>query len=316
VRRRARWRARTIRDRGANSRVIVFAGLGEPRGITVVIPVRNCADHLPTQLAALAGQTYRGDWEVVVADNGSTDETVEVARAWADRMPSLRVINASGRRGPNHARNVGARAARAELLAYCDADDVASARWLEALAQALQDADLVGGRLDWSTLNDPTILAWRPQRPMTDLLPELGFLRYAPSCNLGVRASVVREIGWDERFVGGSCDQPLAWRAQLAGYRLAFASDAVMQQRFRSSMRATARQFYGYGWSGPQLYRAFREAGVPPPDNRDALRLWGRLGRQVPDLWGSRARRGHWVRSAAFRLGRVTGSLRHGVVCL
>lgn len=282
----------------------------------MVIPVRNCAGHLGEQLAALARQTYRGDWEVVVADNGCTDETLAVAESWAKRLPGLRIVDARARRGPNHARNAGAAAAGGDFLAYCDGDDVATPRWLEALAAAGHDADVVGGCLDWQALNPPSVLAWRPQPPMTDLLLELGFLPYAPSCNLGVWTTVARRVGWDERFVSGGCDQPFAWRAQLAGYRLAFAPDAIMQQRFRSSMPSMAWQFFGYGKSLPQLYRSFRHAGLPSPDNAGAAREWARLGRRIPDLWHSRGRRGHWVRDASFGLGRLAGSLRHGVAYL
>ena len=89
---------------------------------------------------------------------------------------------------------------------------------------------------------------------MTDLLVDCGFLRHAPGGNMGVWTRVAREIGWDERFKFGSSDHGFAWNAQLAGYRLAYAPDALMQQRFRSTIWATARQHYRYGRSGPQLH--------------------------------------------------------------
>jgi hypothetical protein len=151
---------------------------------------------------------------------------------------------------------------------------------------------------------------------MTDLMLGHGFLPYASGGNLGVWTSVAREIGWDERFVFGSSDQDFAWRAQLAGYRLAFAPDALVQLRFRRSLVALARQYYRYGRSGAQLHRAFRDAGIPKPDNRDALRRWYRLAVQLPDLWASRERRGNWIRIAAFRLGRLVGSYRDRALVL
>jgi glycosyltransferase involved in cell wall biosynthesis len=278
--------------------------------ISVIIPVLNGEAHLAEQLSALAAQTYRGPWELVVADNGCSDRTLEIVRAWSGRVPAVRIADATARRGINHARNAGVDAARGDFLAFCDADDVADRGWLEALADAAREADLVGGRNEWEALNEPTVIAWRPSNPMTALMRDHDFLPYAAGGNLGVWAGVARELRWDERYRFGSSDQDFAWRAQLAGYRLAFAPDAVMQLRFRRTIVATARQHYRYGRSGPMLVRAFRDADIPRPDNRAALRRWGRLARRVPDLWKSRERRGHWIRTTSFRFGRLVGSIR------
>ena len=107
--------------------------------VSVVIPVLNGAATISQQLAALAGQTYRGPMEVLVADNGSTDATVEVVQALSGRLPGLRLVDASARVGTNHARNAGAAAAGGDLLAFCDADDVAAPGWLAGLVAGLED---------------------------------------------------------------------------------------------------------------------------------------------------------------------------------
>jgi glycosyltransferase involved in cell wall biosynthesis len=287
-----------------------------PELISVIIPVLNGEAHLGEQLAALAFQTYKGEWELVVADNGCTDGTMDVVESWRGRLPSVTIADARARRGINHARNAGAAAARGDLLAFCDADDVATPGWLEAIAEAARDADLMGGRNEWETLNDPTVRAWRFSAPMTGLMRDQGFFEYAAGGNLGVWRSVAREIGWDEGFTFGGSDQAFAWRAQLAGYRLAFVPDAVMRLRFRTSLGALARQYYGYGRASPHLRRAFRHAGMPRPDNRTALGLWVHLLRRLPYLWRSRERRGEWIRRAAFRLGRLVGSVRAGTLVL
>jgi glycosyltransferase involved in cell wall biosynthesis len=276
----------------------------------VIIPVFNGDAHIGEQLAALAAQTYTGRWELVVADNGCTDGTLHVVREWRGRLPAVTIADARARRGINHARNTGAAAARGDFLAVCDSDDVVSPGWLAAIATAAPHSHLVGGRNEWEVLNEPTIIAWRPSRPMTALMRGHGFLPYASGGNLGVWTQVARAIEWDEAFVFGSSDQDFAWRAQLAGYRLTFAPDALVHLRFRRSLVALARQYYGYGRSGPQLHRAFRGHGIPMPDNRDALERWRQLATQLPDLWGSRERRGGWIRMAAFRLGRLVGSVR------
>jgi glycosyltransferase involved in cell wall biosynthesis len=290
--------------------------LGAPHLISVVMPVLNGETHIADQLAALARQTYRGEWELVVVDNGCRDRSMQTVREWAPRLPSVTIADATARRGLNRARNAGAAAAKGDFLAFCDADDVATPGWLDAMARGAVDADIVGGRLEWEALNDPVVRAWRPQAPMTDLIADHGFLRYAPGGNMGVWTRVAREVRWDERFKFGSSDHGFAWNAQLAGYRLAYAPDALMQQRFRSTIWALARQHYRYGRSGPQLQRAFRSAGLERPDNRAAIREWRRLALTVSHVWQSRETRGHWVQTASMRLGRVAGSVRARVLCL
>src|SRR2546430_13185178 len=239
--------ARMSRDRVVKGDYRIRA-LRLPQLISVVMPVLNGEEHVGDQLAALAGQAYEGEWELVVVDNGCRDRTLDVVEAWRPRLPAVTIVDARARRGLNRARNAGASAARGDFLAYCDADDVVSTRWLAAMAGAAADADIVGGRLEWELLNEPAVQAWRRQGAMTDLIRgEGGFLQYAPGRNLGVWTSVAREVGWDEQFSYGSSDHGFAWRAQFAGYRLVFAPDALVHQRFRGTIWAMARPFYRYG---------------------------------------------------------------------
>lgn len=281
-----------------------------PELISVIMPVLNEEAHIGEQLTALASQTYEGRWELVVVDNGCTDGTMEIVRRREAELPSLRIVDARARRGLNYARNSGARAAAGDFLVFCDGDNVADPGWLEAMAAAAASADLLGGRNTWERLNDPEVLAWRPAEPMTELNRGHEFLPYASGGNLGVWASIAREIGWDERFTYGSSDQVFAWKVQLAGYRLRFVPEAVMETRWRPSMRGMAHQYYLYGKSAALVHRVFRGAGIPKPDNREAMRQWRALLLGLSDLWTSRVRRGNWVRRAAFRCGRLAGSVR------
>jgi GT2 family glycosyltransferase len=296
-------------------------GGGSPSGVapdvSVVIPVRDGAATLGQQLAALAAQTYDRPWEIVVADNGSTDGTAELVRSWTERLPRLRLVDASGRPGSNHARNVGSAAAAGELLAFCDADDAASPGWLAALVAGLGRHDLVGGRLDDTALNDPVALA-RGRRQLPGGLPRpLRFLPSAVGANLGVRADALRAVGgWNEDFARGSSEVEFCWRAQLAGFRLAYAPDAVMHYRYRGTRRAFAAQVYEYGRAEVELYRLFRDQGVPRPNVLRACLGWGWTLTHLPDLLGSRVQQGRWLRTAAFRAGRLHGSIRFRTVCL
>ena len=282
--------------------------------ISVVIPVRNGADHLPEQLAALAAQTYAGNWEVIVADNGSVDATRDCAWVMATRLPCLRVVDASGRVGVSHARNVGAAAAAGEVIAFCDADDRVYPDWLDGIAVAMEDADGVGGALDWSTLNPEMIT--RPGVVETDGLIELTppFLPFASGANCAVRASVFRALGgFDENFTDGGDDVEFFWRLQLARHQLAYAPAARIAYRERATLLGSARQSFRWARQGPHLYLEFRSHGMPRPTVRAAARAWLHLIVRAPEYWSNRARRRQWVLLVAARLGRLAGSVRYGV---
>src|SRR3712207_5405247 len=111
--------------------------------VSVVIVMRNAAATIGEQLEALSRQDYAGPWEVVVADNGSTDDSVAVVRQWEGRLPGLQIVDASLRRGVSYARNAGVVASSGEVIAFCDADDVAEPDWLRRLVAGLGDADIV-----------------------------------------------------------------------------------------------------------------------------------------------------------------------------
>src|SRR6476469_9044416 len=111
---------------------------------SVVIPTFNAASMLDEQLAALAAQDGDVDFEVIVADNGSTDDLPGVVERWSDTL-DVRTVDASARRGPSAARNIGATASTAPLLLFCDADDIATSNWVSSLAAALKEHPFVGG---------------------------------------------------------------------------------------------------------------------------------------------------------------------------
>jgi glycosyltransferase involved in cell wall biosynthesis len=287
-----------------------------PRMVSVVIPARNAAATISSQLQALSRQDYRGVWEVIVADNASTDDTASAAASWASGLPRLQVVCAASRPGINHARNVGARAARGDIIVFCDADDMAAPGWLRKMVEAIGSADVVGGRTDCTALNSARTRAWRAPLP-DDRLPDIfGFLPYATGASLGVRTKVLQALGgFNEEYAGGGDDVEFCWRAQLASYTIGHAPDAVMFYRLRNRLLPLAKQGYGYGKSDAHLYRDFRPQGLPPFGVKAGISSWGRLLRRLPEL-ASHDRAGAWVFGAAWRCGRLMGSLRYRVMCL
>jgi GT2 family glycosyltransferase len=276
--------------------------------ISVVMPVLNGMPWIQDQLEALAGQQCAEPWEVVVADNGSTDAGPAVMAAYAERFPALRVVDASGRRGPGAARNAGVAVAAGDRLVFCDADDVVAPGWLSALAAGLEEADVVAGTFDLARLNGGPV----DVGPVPAATAQLGFLPAGLASNLGVRRAAFDAVGgFDETFRVGE-DVDCCWRLQLAGYRFAHVEGAVVARREPGPLGAVFRQALAYGRSGPRLYRRHRVAGARRA-GRAALRSWAWLVLSLPRLSDDQIRR-QWVRAVGVRVGRLVGSVEHGVV--
>jgi glycosyltransferase involved in cell wall biosynthesis/SAM-dependent methyltransferase len=94
--------------------------------VSVIVPLWNVQPFLPSAVESVFGQTFRG-WELVLVDDGSTDGSAELARAYAARAPErVRYLQhpGGGHRGVAASRNLGVRNARGRYLAFLDAEDV------------------------------------------------------------------------------------------------------------------------------------------------------------------------------------------------
>ena len=116
--------------------------------ISVVVPFYNNGDVLGESLQSIAGQTFT-DLEVIMVDDGSTDNGTEVARKWAESDPRFILVH-SERGGPGGARNRGVERARGEFLAFVDADDMLPPHAYEVMLHTLESSgsDFVSGAVN------------------------------------------------------------------------------------------------------------------------------------------------------------------------
>ena len=286
-----------------------------PVAASVIIPAYNAATTLGEQLAGLACQTAAPTFEVIVADNGSSDRTADVVEQWSASFDRLRFIDASARRGPCAARNLGAATATGTVLLFCDADDRADPTWVAAMVTALDDADLVGGRMSTDRFNSEVVRGWYAQAPDGLLDKYADFLLYASGANLGVTRALFDSIGgWDETFTNGT-DADFCFRAQLVGgAEITYAGDATMQYRYRSTLASMARNMRSYGRADAQLVERYREHGLRGRSPARVARSWVGLVVHSPDLARGPAERGRWVRRASIEVGRLAEGLRRRVL--
>jgi GT2 family glycosyltransferase len=285
--------------------------------LSVVIPLYNAERYIGELLDALAAQEWDSDWEVVIADNGSTDRGVAIAESFADRLPRLRIVDASSRSGSGHARNVGARVADGSSLMFLDDDDVPCDGYVAIMGEALRSHEFVCGRQEVERLNPE----WtRKQRPSGQyegpMMWNYDFLPYAAGGTLGIRRNVFESVGgFDEAVMYADCAD-LCWRVQLdLGVELKFVPEAVLHYRYRRSLREMFAQQRRYGLAEVGMYSRYRNRGVERIPIRRSLERWKRILRRLPSL-RHRAGRAWWVTEFGNRIGRIQGSVSNRTIML
>ena len=101
--------------------------------ISVVIPALNEEKYLPDCLKSLRNQDYTGQYEIIIADNGSVDKTVRLAQDWG-----ARVVMCPEKKSVFYARQIGADAVQGDIIAQADADTVYPRNWLSRIANRFE----------------------------------------------------------------------------------------------------------------------------------------------------------------------------------
>lgn len=285
--------------------------------LSVIIPCYNAADTIADQLESLANQYWSEPWEIIVADNGSTDGTLAIFEQYKERLPNLRIVDASDRPGAAHARNVGALAAMGAALAFCDADDVVAPGWVMAMGEALAEHDFVAGRLDPNKLNEPWALRVRhcPQQHGLQEYKHPPYLPHAATANLGIKRSLHQAVGGFDETMPRLQDTDYCWRVQLAKTELYFVPEAVVHYRFRNTLSGTYRQARLWGEYNVFLYKRYRPLGMPELSWKKGVRAWVRLLRRLPRI-RRREKLARWMWHFNWRIGRLKGSIKYRVWAL
>lgn len=220
--------------------------------VSVVIPTYNCARFLPEALDSVLAQTYR-DFEVIVMDDGSTDDTPAVM----SRYPAVRYLRQANV-GPGAARNAAIRAARGELIAFLDADDLWLSAKLERQVPTFDDPE-VG--ICYSDLRElaidgkvtPSFLATRPLAASGYIFENLR------SMLIYTTTTVVRRVVFDQ--VGGFAEDMPSAQDREMWFRICYRWKAALANEVLAVYRRRAESVTG---DNSKL-------------SRDGLRLWKRV---------------------------------------
>lgn len=283
--------------------------------LSVIICAHNEERFLPEQLVALLAQEWDGEWELLVVDNRSTDSTAAIIEDYASHDSRVRLIPAVERAGQSYGMNVGARAALAERLAFCDADDVVAPGWVRAIAEGLETHEVVTGSHELDRLNPRWLADSRGRSAENPVGSFYGIFPTIRGANWGIRREAWSRIdGIREDYSAGQ-DIDLSLRCWLAGIETVGLPDAVVHYRYRETPRALWRQGLAYGAFRPRIARLLVEAGKPRPPRFAGWKSWALLALKLPGLVTPEGR-AVWMWIAANRWGQVVGSIRHRTLML
>jgi glycosyltransferase involved in cell wall biosynthesis len=287
--------------------------------VSIICAVKDGSPLIVEQLASIAAQKIDVPFELIIADNGSTDGTLDDVRPFSELGFRLRVIDASAVAGKQYAQRVGVDASEGDLLVFVDHDDVCSAGWLQALVATSADFDMVGGRMDISSLNDQRAIQARPYADTgTEGLAEAsGGVPYA----IGGNAAIWRETYYRIQSEGllpvlAAEDRDAGYRLRRAGLKIGFAAEAVVSYRLRRPGKALRTQMRDYGRADALLVKRYRDLGARGDRPGLVVRKYAQL---LPRAAKAMIERDevHWSRNElAVALGRLEGSVKFRVVCL
>src|SRR5213595_2193507 len=236
----------SLRDKfGQDNSTLPHRALSKAPLVSVIVCSYNGARTLTDCLDSLGKLNYP-NYEVILVDDGSTDNTAQVAA----QFPNVRYIHQSNH-GLSHARNVAATAAKGEVFSYTDSDCMADPDWLYYLLSTLLHGDYAG--VGGPNVSPPAqnwiqaCVAAAPGGPSHVLLTDT-VAEHIPGCNMAFYRWAFESIGgFDVEYHKAGDDVDFCWRLQQAGCVIAFSPTAIVWHHRRFTLRAFLRQQDGYG---------------------------------------------------------------------
>jgi glycosyltransferase involved in cell wall biosynthesis len=228
---------------------------------SVVVPAYNAARTLDACLQALNTQTTATDaYEIILVDDGSRDNTAEIAQRHGVRL--IRQEN----RGPAAARNRGVAEARSDIVLFTDADCQPQPDWIENMLVPFADPQVTG--VQGAYLTRQTFLTARfAQAEFEDryeLMARFESIDLVATYAAGFRRALfLRMGGFDDSFpVANNEDTDFSYRLCEAGHKLVFAPEARVFHQHPGSLRKYLRTKYWRGYWRMIVYRRYPEKAV------------------------------------------------------
>jgi GT2 family glycosyltransferase len=235
-----------LRDKlGQDNAALPHRPLPSYPSVSIIVCSYNGAKTLAACLDSLGRIDYP-NYEVILVDDGSTDDTPEIAA----RFPAVRYVYQTNH-GLSHARNHGAAIAKGEIFAYTDSDCMADPDWLYYLLSTLLSGKYAG--VGGPNVSPPAqhwvqaCVAAAPGGPSHVLLTDT-IAEHIPGCNMAWYRWAFESVGgFDPEYHAAGDDVDFCWRVQQAGHAIAFSPTAIVWHYRRFTLRAFRKQQEGYG---------------------------------------------------------------------
>ena len=209
----------------------------EHKLVTIIVPVWNNPEQLERCITALQGQDYPPEqFEIVVVDNGSTDDTLARAQALG-----VRVLQ-QPKPGSYAARNLGIAHTSSDYLAFTDSDCIPDQQWLSAaMARALQESNLgvVAGRIVLFNESGGEARRWAECYEALVAFPQhQAALGTCATANwLSPRAAIMEAGGFDETVKSGG-DHHMAMKIRSSGRTMLYEPSMLVRHPTRATFAA------------------------------------------------------------------------------
>ena len=210
--------------------------------VSVIIPVFNDPERIRKALDALLKQNYPSNsYEIIVADNGSTDATQQVVEEYCEKYPDMvRMVIENKIQSSYAARNKGVGEARGEIIAFTDSDCLPACDWIESGVRALQEyvAACGGGRITFFFKSDrPNVCEYFDSARKLNQKFYIENAGFAATANFFARREVFDRHGEFRCDLISGGDYEFGRRLTTAGEKMIYIPGAVVQHPARSSFK-------------------------------------------------------------------------------
>jgi cellulose synthase/poly-beta-1,6-N-acetylglucosamine synthase-like glycosyltransferase len=217
------------------------------QSVSIIVPAFNAAGRIASCLEALCQQAAPWDVEILVVNDGSSDDTADVVR----RFQQVRLINQANA-GPAAARNRGAFEARGAIIVFTDDDCVPALGWLNAMLKPFDDPEVVATKGVYQT-RQMALVARFVQIEYEDryrLMRKSDWIDFVDTYSAAFRRNHFLEMnGFDPQFpLACAEDAELSYRMAARGWRMKFVPEAVVYHSHPQTLSEYLRKKYKFAF--------------------------------------------------------------------
>jgi len=222
--------------------------------ISVIIPAYNAEGTIAECLQSLVKQDYKKPYEIIVVDDGSTDNMPSEVK----KFKKVKLIR-QRRGGPAKARNSGAKAAKGSIMLFTDADCVADRKWITEMLKPFSRKGVVGAQGRYRTRQKGLIPAFVQAEieQRYEKMAKAVYIDFVGSYSAAYRRKEFMEYhGFDESFPAASGEDPdLSFMLAKAGHKMVFNPNAIIYHKHPESLWKYLKSRYYRGFWGRLLYK-------------------------------------------------------------